>query len=913
MKYFIGLILIFSIIFAPVLSLAETSAVPNECGIQENQVQALGDAEGEPVSIQEPQVGSETGVVSDTPAEIPASPTGQELSQEPIQAPDASLTPAEEQPLIQEPVEETVPEEIPSQEPVIQPEQTIVDCMVIENENLADILNNTEVGAASGGNQISASNESENDVSVNQAAIETGEINVYANVVNIVNSTQFNSKITQITEEFNNLAADLVFNQMETEPAEISRDLLAGLCGEDVLCQSVTTFKLSNKNIAKVENNVQVEGDSGNNGIAGVEGEATIQTGSVNALVNILNIVNANLINSRWTIATFNIFGDFKGDLVLPSELYFQGFGSGGGQSNYQINQSNKIVLDIANDNYALLTNDVQSTAQSGDNTITGETAQDTLVETGDSVSVVNTQNFLNTTLINQNWFLGIVNTVGEWTGGVYSLPDEVQMTQTPLGMTFFSTSSNDAELNSQFEDLMSEVAEGKEVVIEIENSNEAEINNQIQIDANSGNNEIVGANLANSRIITGQTLALANIFNFANLNLINSNLYLSFTNIFGPWDGNVVFGYPDLAVEHSMLEEFLPIEKGAVVNFRVAYRNLAASSMEDSRIFMNFNPDFFEYNQSSLPGAESGSGVIEFNMGKLPPKMEGEFFVQMALARDLRYSEDTETITQISGTGPEKELGNNRFAAFSTTGTRPHNPPPPVQIQEASSSKVSTMKNVLISKTNDSAGKTLKIGDQVIFTIKIKNNNESNLQDVVIKDTLKGPDDQVVSIENYGLGDVFPQEEITYAYTLVITAEVSPGVYSNAVFLEGVSSNGEKETSSEATSTFQIAEREATVAPIPVVSNDNLIVAEQPPAIQKIRPRKNTNPTLGLVLGAVETVNSGLESDIFPSFRLDSNELPEEANPTFNWNLAIFSFWLILSLVLFYFYWRKRKLTKQN
>ncbi|MDQ3018755.1 MAG: hypothetical protein M3Q64_02705, partial [bacterium] len=122
-----------------------------------------------------------------------------------------------------------------------------------------------------------------------------------------------------------------------------------------------------------VENNVGVVGNSGGNSISGLEVEdSTIKTGNVNALVNILNIVNTNLVNSTWTIASFNVFGDWDGDLVMPSQMYFRDAMTIGASDNsdVDITEIQRVLVDVKNTNEADIENNVVTDADTGSNGI---------------------------------------------------------------------------------------------------------------------------------------------------------------------------------------------------------------------------------------------------------------------------------------------------------------------------------------------------------------------------------------------------------------------------------------------------------------------------------------------------------------------------------------------------------------
>ncbi len=681
---------------------------------------------------------------------------------------------------------ETVAEE----EGIAVKEESITE---IENSNTVDICNDVDSVGNTGGNEI------ESEETASDTEIETGDVNVYANVLNIVNTNNINSEIVQITENFNNLSADILMNQPETTPTQMSHDLVAGLC-QNIHCQSLTTFKLTNSNNATVNNDIDLAGNSGGNSISGAGENSAIRTGTVNALVNIINIVNNNVINSRWTIATFNIFGDWEGDLVLPSELYFDQYTTVGADTGVTEHNMNKIVLNVNNNNQAAISNNVNANANSGGNTAKGAILQDASTETGDSESLTNVKNMANVSLVNSSWFLNIVNTLGSWTGNVYSLPENMDFEQTPLGMTFFSASGADENALQEFHDAVGGLAQGDEVTIEIENNNKAVINNNVDVQANSGGNEIDGGDLQNTRIITGYSRALANILNFANINLINSNLNVGLTNIFGSWNGNIVFGYPDLAVNQSLLQGAVPVSSGSRVNYELQYSNNSGSTMSNAVMAWTFDPQVYSFSHANIKGLFPVSdGVLEVKIGKLVPMASGRVQVQLNTKVGLEQGFEVETVSEISGGGPEKNLDNNTHvltalasASYNevpelpnpnVTPGAPFAAAPPVTRMSAISSALFTK----VTKVNDSAGRELKAGDSVKFTITIENQNTEKIYSAVMKDQMVGPDGNTVSFDEQELGELLPNENIIFEYSLEITQEVMDGTYTNYFWIEGL------------------------------------------------------------------------------------------------------------------------------
>lgn len=837
-----GLALLFSSACLPMFStfaIAETAPVPTEVPIAENP-------ENPPCGIntasQADEANAEAAPPPDEPPALPAA-----AAVENPEVPPAGETQPETKGLISEPVPDTagdsepviVPEnrqEVLAEPPVedvqpaaemeiMPPEETLptlTAAVNLLNENCATISNNTETAGTTGGNLINSG-----ESNVVQSGIDTGEVDVYANVLNIVNTNQINSELVQIVENYNNLAADLLMNQAETTPSQLNTDIIDSLC-PDISCISLSTFKLTNKNTATVENTVEAVADSGNNSITDAGNDAVIKTGSVKALVNILNIVNTNLINSRWTIATFNIFGNWEGDLVLPSELYFDGYQTAGkNETGSDLQQVHKVVLDLTNNNQATIINVTDNAGNSGSNSIvSGENISGGEIATGTVETVSNVKNLVNSTLVNTDWFLSIVNTLGDWSGNVYSLPENMSFEQTGLGVTFFSTSSKDAGLNKQFSDSLSGITGGQEITVQIENNNQAEIINDVKVKANSGNNLIeASGDASNTRVISGPVKILSNVLNFANTNLINSNLNLGIMNIFGTWNGNIVFGYPDLTVEHKLRQPYISSDLGTIIQYDIFYGNNSGSSMNGAKLRWHFDPDLLKLEETSNDYIQVEAGVAEFELGKLPASTRGSLSITMRTAEDLTGKGGIETMAKISGSGPEKQAGNNTSILISQIFKESHS----FGGGTGLGGLAARSELVNVEKTNDSVS-PLKSGDNVTFTIKIYNGNESKILDSVLYDVLKAPDGTVLTEEKHELGEVQPREEIDYTYILTINDKVTNGTYENSAYLIGRDGLNQPIKSKIAVSRFEVSN--------PVVAGETVTVAAAVPHIIKAKTK---------------------------------------------------------------------------
>jgi hypothetical protein len=74
-------------------------------------------------------------------------------------------------------------------------------------------------------------------------------------------------------------------------------------------------FLANATNTAAVQNNVSVSADTGNNTATSGTGTSSIVTGSAYSAASVVNLVNTNIVGQNWIFATFNIFGNFSGNI----------------------------------------------------------------------------------------------------------------------------------------------------------------------------------------------------------------------------------------------------------------------------------------------------------------------------------------------------------------------------------------------------------------------------------------------------------------------------------------------------------------------------------------------------------------------------------------------------------------------
>lgn len=428
----------------------------------------------------------------------------------------------------------------------------LVEVTEVTNENEAEVENNVSTTAQTGENQASGS----------EASVNTGEAEAQTDAANVVNTNLVGEDYWQvIINQFEDSQENLDLSSIEgieNLDADFISILAANLnTGSDstnlALAVYLSLFAVYNDNTATLINNLNVLASSGSNQANCCDG--SIQTGDAEALLNLFNMVNTNLIGSDWFFGMINLFGELEGDIILPNEWQFLGEeGSGGnssvvaaninsgeGSTNQAIALSND-ELNVCNDNEADLTNNVSVSANTGRNEINGVGE----IETGDADANLNLLNIVNTNIVGSRWVLLIINNFGEWVGEVlgwwgnvltFGNTTLVWVQLPPLGNdedgTTMALNANTGEGSDNLA-----LAQSQNLTT-VENHNVATVENNVSVVADTGNNKIEGSS---AEIQTGNAQASANIFNFLNTNIFGNNWYFVMVNIFDRFIGNILF-----------------------------------------------------------------------------------------------------------------------------------------------------------------------------------------------------------------------------------------------------------------------------------------------------------------------------------------------------------------------------------
>jgi len=301
------------------------------------------------------------------------------------------------------------------------------------------------------------------------------------------------------------------------------------------------------ENSAWVVNNASQGAVTGDNNTSfNTGGNNTILTGDANVIGNIFNNLNSNM--DGFLYAEFNVVGDHNGDLVLAFDpaclagcitadgTVITNLSNGAFSTNDNTyNQNTNNSTDQTNDGY--LQNNLDILADTGDNNASNNTNGDNTIDTGDANVNANIVNALNNN-VSGNIVYSVVNIFGDLVGNIV-LP--LSVLQSFCGECFgmnttVSNSDNGAySTNSNNVDITNTDSTNQ--------FNNATIDNNLVIDANTGSNNNSFGTGGDSTTITGAVDVEANVLNIANNNIEGGDVWLVLVNNAGNWIGQIIGG----------------------------------------------------------------------------------------------------------------------------------------------------------------------------------------------------------------------------------------------------------------------------------------------------------------------------------------------------------------------------------
>ncbi len=409
--------------------------------------------------------------------------------------------------------------------------------------------------------------------------ITTGDAYAALNIANVVNTNVVNSDgflylKNQIIQPNSSLdLSDFFFPDPDSVLAAADDCTLSSCIAEDI------RYNFSQTNDAVVMNNAAIEAVSGQNSADG--NTADIFTGNAYGAANVINIVNTNVIDSNYRFLTFNAMGDLDGDLLLPNQDLFTAFYSRPNGMT-QAEDAEDVVISALATNNADINDNIDTFAESGANISTA--LDDAAIVTGNADAESNILNRVNQNIYGGDSMYLLIRVHGSWTGEVKGLPAGLDYMWTSEGVLIYNPEGEIAPSKILRYDIDSYEAT-------FTNQNEVLIDNNIAIDAISGENEVTGLI---GEVRTGNAVASANVMNLANTNIIGTNFALAVINIFGDFSGDVTFTQSDLTLSGSILE-LEPFNPGDTITYEYTVHNnstLPATNVVLEQVLQNATVD---------------------------------------------------------------------------------------------------------------------------------------------------------------------------------------------------------------------------------------------------------------------------------------------------------------------------------
>ncbi|MCW1949482.1 MAG: hypothetical protein KIH89_003535 [Candidatus Shapirobacteria bacterium] len=652
---------------------------------------------------------------------------------------------------------------------------------IVENNNQAEVTAENSSVAGTGENEVVTNNA---DVVVN-----TGGATAYINVINLINTNVVGTSLgIYVVNNFDQGWADLDLNQMWLK-------LINGN-GVTVIESGINHNKMvviSNKNLAKLNNVVTVAAVSGENTVTGGD-EVLIITGDAVAIANVINLVNVNLVGGQFFIGVVNVLGGNLGNIVLPNPNNFQNNGNTTSGGNGSV---------VINNNQAVLDNTVVAESDSGNNTTIN--VDQSIIGTGNAttyssdLSVVN----LNAELNNQMWLQ--LNVLGETNGKIYNWSYPGSVEEINNNQLLFVLNENGC-LNCQ---------SGNNFLI---NDNSAEVTSSVLVTADSGGNQILGA--SDGVIESGSATAIANLTNLVNVNIYGSDWFWGIINILGDWGGDVIFAYPDLAV--NLMANKNESRSGEEIIYRINYSNLGYEKVDEAELKINLpvGLDYISDDSGWLLVQEGNK--LKWKLNNVAAKSNGGFTLRVKI-NNLNDDRDVQlqTVAMITTNSVESDLNNNQsvWATIVWRSLSENN----FQNQENNDSDKET-KIVVEAKNN--VNDYVLPNDTVTFLIEIKNVGTGKMKEAVLFHQVFDGRGNLWSENSLYLGEIEINKIGKMSFGLVMNE--AGGKYTTKTWIVGLDENNNEVSSNVAETNFWV-KRKIMLERGQVLGAENDVVYEGP------------------------------------------------------------------------------------
>ena len=564
----------------------------------------------------------------------------------------------------------------------------------VVNTNIAYLGNNYLISGNSGRNRVSAG------FSFKDGWVETGNVKVRSNIINKVNTNLIDLNgvkaiwrpfVLDVNGEYSGDIDlfELLFSKFGGTRG-VSATAHNGNTGKDSLNLAAASFSedvsITNENTGLIDNDFLQEGVSGQNEIlAGAKVKrTTVQTGKVDSVFNLFNFLNTNIIAGEASVIALNIFGNFKGNVLLPdfSQMFpavGPRIGTGAdasasieGATGDSLNEAIAIATsdtEITVQNFAGVSNEIRNRANSGLNENRfGEDVDNISVRSGKAKSQTNVDTTANLTCIGCGLFTASFNVLGNWLGELIGAPQSAR--KEGNGKSFVVTvddamvsglggvgATADASINGTDDDSLNGAVAVAERKLTIKSDNAGIITNKVDALGDTGSNTIASIDGKDIAVNTGDAYSAVNVSSLINTDIIGGKLVKIAVNLFGSWDGDFVIGDPtDLAVALSAAPDPSPAIAGGKIIYTATVTNPADGKETDATVTATY--DAAKTALEDAGGGAADSGTVTFTFPALAPGATASAHFTVIISSTLGAG--THTLSSAADVVSSRGDGNN-------------------------------------------------------------------------------------------------------------------------------------------------------------------------------------------------------------------------------------------------------------
>lgn len=381
-----------------------------------------------------------------------------------------------------------------------------------EVQNDGQITNLLDLAAITGQNQ---SNEN-----TGSALIMTGDADVAATLVNLLNTTVINGNLwVSVADIFGNLEGDIYLPDFAAYlPTLFGGSLtvdagneLTGSGSENAIDVTIDDQELTTiANDATVNTTVTAEAITGQNEANANTGGAQVTTGEAAVSASNITVANTTVEGGTWGLVIVNAFNRWLGFLVgdagqvraLSTEETIREIEARnsvtGADSDNTIAIDDSTLRETEVTNSGEITNDVTARAITGQNEATRNTGQ-AVIDTGEANVQATAVNIVNTTVKDGSLFIAVVNIFGDWLGDLFYGGQSLAASAAGSGGTVTVNAENAVTGENSTNSVDVAASSRQETAID----NEAAVNTTLNATVDTGSNR-TNRNTAGATIATG-------------------------------------------------------------------------------------------------------------------------------------------------------------------------------------------------------------------------------------------------------------------------------------------------------------------------------------------------------------------------------------------------------------------------